>query len=156
MNKVTWIALAVVVVLAVGGFFYLRTYGTQHLVEISDSAVDSTTLDRDYHDNIYLVRNDAQKGGYVTDFAGMTLYIYGNDTVGVSMCTGECESRWKPYTSGATAQGTMPQHVSVITRPDGSEQFAWDGMPLYYFTGEQNPGEILGDGMEGVWHIVRM
>jgi predicted lipoprotein with Yx(FWY)xxD motif len=28
-------------------------------------------------------------------------------------------------------------------------------MPLYYYSGDKNIGEINGDGIEGVWHLVK-
>ena len=109
-----------------------------------------------YHDNIYLVKSDSAKGSYVTDFAGMTVYTFDKDSTGVSACNATCTQTWKPYSSGATAQKQFPDHITVIKRSDNSDQFAWDGKPLYYFAGDQNQGDIKGDGVGGVWHIIKM
>lgn len=106
--------------------------------------------------NIYMSKTDAAKGNYLTDFEGKTLYTYDKDTSGVSNCEGACLTAWPAYTSGATAQGTMPANISVITRSDGSKQFAWKGMPLYYFSGDSKSGDINGDGVGGVWHIIKL
>jgi predicted lipoprotein with Yx(FWY)xxD motif len=106
-------------------------------------------------DNIYLTKVHPKKGPYLTDFQNLTLYTYDNDTNGVSMCYNDCVKMWPIYTSGATAQSQFPENITVITRTDGSKQFAWKGKPLYYYTGDQNVGDMNGDGVGGVWHIVK-
>src|SRR5579859_3878333 len=91
-------------------------------------------------DNIYKIKTDPMKGKYVTDFQDMTVYTFDSDKQGVSNCTDACAKKWPPYTSGATAQWTFPTNITVIKRADGSEQFAWKGMPLYYYSGDQKAG----------------
>lgn len=105
--------------------------------------------------NIYTTRTDPAKGDYLADFQGMTLYTYDKDTSGVSNCSGACLAAWPAYSSGATAQGQFPANITVITRSDGSMQFAWKGMPLYYFAKDKAPGDVTGDGVGGVWHLVK-
>lgn len=105
--------------------------------------------------NIYQSKTGA-KGNYMTDFNGMTLYTFDNDTNGVSNCTGQCLTIWPVYTSGATAQGSFPANISVITRSDGSKQFAWMGKPLYYYSGDKGAGDMNGDGVGGIWHIISL
>lgn len=107
--------------------------------------------------NIYMSKTDATKGTYMTDFQGMTLYTFDKDTAGVSNCTGGCLKIWPAYTSGAVAQGTFPANITVITRTDnGTKQFAWKGMPLYYFSSDTKAGDINGDGVGGTWHIIKL
>ena len=105
--------------------------------------------------NIYTTKTDTTKGDYLADFDGKTLYTFDSDTAGVSNCNGGCATAWPPYTSGATAQSTFPANISVVTRADKSTQFAWKGMPLYYFGKDQKAGDTLGDGVGGKWHIVK-
>lgn len=104
-------------------------------------------------DNIYKTKTNPVKGVYLTDFQGMTLYTFDKDAAGVSNCYGPCAAIWPFYTSGATAESMLPTNVTVITRKDGSKQFAWKGMPLYYYAKDQKAGDINGDGIGGVWHI---
>jgi predicted lipoprotein with Yx(FWY)xxD motif len=106
-----------------------------------------------YSDNIYLIKNNTTKGNYITDFQGMTLYTYDKDSPWVSNYD-DTANLWKLYSSGATAQSSFPINISVITRPDGSKFFAWKGMPLYYYSKDQQSGDLLGDGVNGKWHIV--
>jgi len=147
----------VLIYLVIGGIIYALIYyfiyakkGNSYI-----SPVSYTPTQNSASDNIYLTKTDASKGVYMTDFAGMTLYTYDKDTKGVSNCSGGCLVAWPAYTSGATAQGTFPANITVITRSDGSKQFAWKGMPLYYYAKDKVAGDITGDGVGGVWHIVK-
>lgn len=106
-------------------------------------------------DNIYKTMTNPAKGNYLTDFAGMTVYVFDKDKAGVSNCIGSCATLWPPYTSGATAETNLPVNISVITRLDGSKQFAWKEMPLYYYSKDLKSGDVLGDGVGGVWHLVK-
>ena len=105
--------------------------------------------------NIYTTKDNSQKGSYLADFAGMTLYTFDKDATGASSCYGTCATNWPPYTSGATAEKMLPSNITVITRTDGSKQFAWKGKPLYYYAADTKPGDVQGDGIGGVWHIVK-
>lgn len=93
------------------------------------------------------------KGQYAVAANGMTLYIFDKDTKGVSNCSGSCAGVWPPYTT-ASAPTKLPANVTLITRTDGSMQYAYKGMPLYYYSGDSAPGDIKGDGFNGIWHLV--
>ncbi len=120
---------------------------------VSPTAMQSKAVSSD---TIYMTKTDTAKGKYLTDFQGMTLYIFDKDTQGVSNCYNDCAKKWPPYSSGATVQAQLPQYISVIKRTDGSTQYAWKGMPLYYYASDQKVGDITGDGVGGVWHIINL
>lgn len=40
-----------------------------------------------------------------------------------------------------------------ITRADGTKQTTYYGWPLYYYSGDANPGDVKGDGFLGVWFV---
>jgi predicted lipoprotein with Yx(FWY)xxD motif len=155
------IVIIIVIILLVGG--YLGRNRIKSMLGMSQVSSSSQTTQSTPptssamapSNNIYLTKTDPSKGQYLTDFQGTTLYTYDKDTKGVSNCTGECATAWPVYTSGATAEKMLPTNISVITRTDGSKQFAWKGMPLYYYAGDKKPGDITGDGVGGVWHIVK-
>lgn len=161
MNKSTlYVVVALVVVLGLG---YVGRHKIKSMLGMNPPAPVVQTTDTSASpsaasgsDNIYMTKTDTAKGKYMTDFAGMTLYTYDKDTAGVSTCIGTCAKAWPPYSSGATAQGTLPANISVITRTDGSKQFAWKGMPLYYFASDSKAGDLSGDGVGSVWHIVKL
>lgn len=92
------------------------------------------------------------KGGMMVDHKGMTVYTFDKDTGGKSMCNADCAKNWPPMMApaGAKAEGKW----SVIKRDDGMMQYAYDGKPLYTFVKDEKPGEMKGDGMKDVWHVV--
>jgi predicted lipoprotein with Yx(FWY)xxD motif len=44
---------------------------------------------------------------------------------------------------------------SLITRDDGAVQWAYKGKPLYLWVKDKSPGEMSGDGVNKVWHVVK-
>lgn len=92
---------------------------------------------------------------YLADGNGMTLYVFNNDTKSQSSCYGQCAAIWPPYLVPAGASMTdLPAGVGTTTRSDGTSQFTWNGQPLYHYLSDQKPGDALGNGIQGLWHIV--
>jgi predicted lipoprotein with Yx(FWY)xxD motif len=88
---------------------------------------------------------------------GMTLYIFTNDTEGVSNCSGDCATNWPPLVVAdddelAAGDGVTGE-LDTIERDDGSLQVTYDGAPLYYFAGDSAAGDSNGEGVGGVWFI---
>ena len=94
-------------------------------------------------------------GGVMVNSAGMTLYTFDKDpaNAGKSVCNGPCAVNWPPLKAGAgdTASGDY----SIVTRDDGSKQWAHKGKPLYLWIKDQKPGDTTGDGVNKVWHVVK-
>jgi predicted lipoprotein with Yx(FWY)xxD motif len=86
----------------------------------------------------------------LADAKGMTLYTFDKDTDGKSACNGNCAKNWPPLTAetGATSTGDW----TVVTRDDGSKQWAYKGKALYTWVKDGKPGETTGDGVGKVWH----
>ncbi len=95
---------------------------------------------------------DTKVGKVLADEKGMTLYIFDKDTPGKSVCKGKCAKAWPPIMADASAKATGK--LSVITRGDGSKQWAYEKMPLYGWVKDKKPGDVTGDGRGGVWHVV--
>ncbi|MDR9861220.1 putative lipoprotein with Yx(FWY)xxD motif [Pseudomonas baetica] len=94
------------------------------------------------------------KDGMMVDHKGMTVYTFDKDAGGKSMCNGDCAKNWPPMMAPADAKAEGKW--SVIKRDDGMMQYAYDGKPLYTFVKDEKPGEMKGDGMKDVWHVVHM
>lgn len=101
---------------------------------------------------IIQIKTAADVGQYLADSSGMALYTYGADTPDVSNCSGSCLYNWPAYQPTSTS-ASLPANVSVITRSDGTKQYAYKGMPLYTFTSD-SPGSVTGDGVEN-FHIAK-
>ncbi|MFJ3485175.1 hypothetical protein ACIPL1_17560 [Pseudomonas sp. NPDC090202] len=93
------------------------------------------------------------KGGVLTDHKGMTLYTFDKDSAGKSACNGDCATNWPPLMAGSDAK--MEGDYSVVTRDDGSKQWAYKGKPLYTWVKDKAPGDTTGDGVKDVWHVAK-
>jgi predicted lipoprotein with Yx(FWY)xxD motif len=95
-------------------------------------------------------------GTYLTDQSGMTLYMYTKDDVGVSNCYGGCAAAWPPLLTDAepTLPVDLPGAIGTTARTDGTLQVTYNGMPLYYWASDQNPGDTTGQNVGGVWFVV--
>lgn len=100
----------------------------------------------------------ATLGPILVDAEGMTLYLFTNDTPGVSNCYGECEEKWPPLViqSGQTptAASGLTGKLGTTTRKDGKTQVTYEGWPLYYWWEDMNPGDATGHGVGGVWFVL--
>lgn len=94
------------------------------------------------------------KGKFLAGPSGMTLYTFDKDTANTSNCSGTCATTWPAYVT-TTMPTSLPSGVGTFTRPDGKIQFTWNGMPLYYYAGDAAVGDTNGDGIGGIWHIVK-
>ena len=94
-------------------------------------------------------------GGMLQDAKGMTLYTWDNDKeANKSACNGMCLMNWPALKADAAAKDMGDW--KVITRDDGSKQWAYKGKPLYTFKKDTAPGETNGDGfLNGVWHMAK-
>jgi predicted lipoprotein with Yx(FWY)xxD motif len=74
-------------------------------------------------------------GGALVTPAGMTLYTFDQDVAnsGKSACNGGCAALWPPMMATATDRTTGA--YSIVTRDDGSRQWAYKGKPVYTYKG---------------------
>ena len=100
-----------------------------------------------------LAQSVANNNGLLTDAGGRVLYTFDKDEAGKSNCNGQCAINWPPF--AATADTKAAAGYGVVTRDDGTKQWALNGKPLYYFVGDAKPGDSTGEGKNGVWHTVK-
>ncbi len=103
------------------------------------------------------VTEDANLGPFLTDSEGLTLYLFTRDEPGVSNCYDQCAEAWPPLLFGAA--GLTPAHglsgtLGVTTRTDETQQVTYNGMPLYYYRDDMEPGDTVGQGRGEVWFVV--
>ena len=102
-----------------------------------------------------LLLTDSSHGLILSNDAGMTLYIFTNDSDGENTCYDACASTWPPLLVEALLE--LPEGVSgelgLTTRKDGSLQLTLRGMPLYYFAGDSQAGDTNGQGLGNAWFV---
>ena len=81
----------------------------------------------------------------------LRLYTHDGDSETVSTCIGSCSDAWPPLL--ATMNAKPVGRWTPVTRPDGSQQWAHSGMPVY-MRFHDSPSEPTGDGIEGKWHLL--
>ncbi len=84
---------------------------------------------------------------------GNTLYVYGKDSGGTSACYDQCATNWPPLAVAPNAKAMGD--YTIVTRTDGTRQWAYRGQPLYYFVRDAKSGDMAGDGVGGQWKVVR-
>jgi predicted lipoprotein with Yx(FWY)xxD motif len=159
--KNTLIVLLIIVVVVIVGVVVWMSYNSP--TPVPTAPTTSTPVETPSGAQVgVLTLNTATNptlGEYIVSSNGMTLYMYTKDTSGVSNCTGVCAQNWPPYTvsSAATLNGAagMTGTISTLTRADGGVQVTYKGSPLYYYVKDAKPGDVTGQGVGGVWFVVK-
>jgi len=98
-------------------------------------------------------------GEVLVNAEGRTLYTLSTESATNITCTGQCANKWPPLLLPAgqtpTAGPGVNGSLTVATRPDGLKQAAIDNHPLYIFAGDSQAGDTNGEGVGGVWHVVK-
>ncbi|WP_119717915.1 COG4315 family predicted lipoprotein [Cognatilysobacter tabacisoli] len=90
--------------------------------------------------------------GFLADTAGRALYTYDKDTAGTSNCYAQCAVLWPPLLAGDADAPTGD--FTLVVRKDGRRQWAFKGMPLYYWVSDRPSAAPTGEAVAG-WHLVR-
>jgi predicted lipoprotein with Yx(FWY)xxD motif len=103
--------------------------------------------------------HSSKYGSLLVNAAGMTLYHYSPDKHGTVKCTGACAKFWPPLVvprgvKPKAGAGVSAAKLSTVKRPDGTTQVTYAGFPLYRYSGDTKPGDVKGQGVQGVWHAV--
>jgi predicted lipoprotein with Yx(FWY)xxD motif len=94
---------------------------------------------------------------YLVDANDMTLYVSLRDAPGKSNCDANCQQTWRPLQATGRivpGEGVNAKNLGVILLQDGTRQITYLGAPLYLYTGDQKPGDVNGQGLEGTWYLV--
>jgi predicted lipoprotein with Yx(FWY)xxD motif len=104
--------------------------------------------------------SDTTLGKVLVDGQGRTIYLFKKDTSTTSTCTGGCAAAWPPVRATGkptVANGASASLVGTTKRSAGKPQVTYHGHPLYLFSGDQNPGDVHGQGQNAfgaVWWTV--
>jgi LPXTG-motif cell wall-anchored protein len=101
----------------------------------------------------------ATLGTILTDSAGRVLYRFTRDTINTSSaCYNQCATTWPPLLidegTPVAGDGVNGDLLGVLARTDGTRQVMYNGMPLYYYNQDANPGDTNGQRVRDVWFII--
>jgi predicted lipoprotein with Yx(FWY)xxD motif len=111
------------------------------------------TLATAFTANVAIAQPVAEANGILTDASGRTLYTFDKDAANKSNCNGGCATAWPPFL--AKDGNRAAAEFRVITRDDGTRQWALNEKPLYFFAADVQTGDAKGDGQGGAWHVIR-
>ena len=91
------------------------------------------------------IAQNTERGSYLTDSKGMTLYYFIQDTPGNSILQGKSLVEFPVFGPRliSTPSSLNPKDFTYVTRADNLSQIAYKGMPLYYYIEDKNPGDTL-------------
>ena len=96
-------------------------------------------------------------GEVLVDGDGLTLYMFDSDSEGASTCYDACATTWPPLLADddpATGGGAADSLGGTVERDDGGTQVTYAGWPLYYFEQDAVPGDVNGQGVNGLWWVL--
>lgn len=83
----------------------------------------------------------------------LTVYVFDNDKSSDSTCYGGCAQAWPAVLLPPNTSVQAPLGTTV--RTDGTTQITLNGKPLYRYIGDAQEGDINGDGLGNVWHLIK-
>jgi predicted lipoprotein with Yx(FWY)xxD motif len=155
---VALVALAAVGVLAAGcgsngsgsGSGGMGGYGSSGTAPASGGASSVATVSA----------SSTNLGTILVDGSGRSLYLFGKDQPNQSACAGACVAAWPVDQSSGTPKagsGVTASLLGTIKRGDGATQVTYNKHPLYYYSGDSQPGQHNGQGLNAfgaAWHVV--
>jgi predicted lipoprotein with Yx(FWY)xxD motif len=103
------------------------------------------------------IKKDSKLGIYLVDGKGMTLYQQKKDRPFQMSCYPGCLEAWPPVTTSAfpqTSGGVNSSRLGILTLPNGARVVTYNSLPLYYYKLDTQAGDLKGQGIASVWHVV--
>ena len=88
---------------------------------------------------------------YLTDATnGMSLYTFDKDTLfpTTTNCDADCQKIWPIFTGGNT------QSTDITVFDTNTSHLAYRKHPMYFFKNDTTTGDVKGDNIKGVWHLI--
>jgi predicted lipoprotein with Yx(FWY)xxD motif len=89
---------------------------------------------------------------------GKSVYVFTKDVKdsGKSACTGGCAASWPAVTttSATPAVDGVTGTIGTIPTADGKMQITINGMPIYFYSKDQDSSDTYGQGVGDVWFLV--
>ena len=150
-----FIALTVIFA-ASTGYFALNPTSVTQTTTVIQTSISTQTVGGSPSAYTVGLGYSSSIGFYLTNSTGFTLYMFKVDKPnnGTSACNGSCANNWPPFFASSTKvpPGLNASSFGTITRTDGSKQVTYNGLPLYHFHSDKQPGSALGQGIGSVWY----
>ncbi len=98
-----------------------------------------------------VLKQSTVMGEIYTSEDGLSLYTFNNDMPGQSNCNGNCAVNWPPLMAADDA--VEGESFSIITRDNGSKQWALNGWPLYNWINDNAAGDTTGEEVNKLWYV---
>jgi predicted lipoprotein with Yx(FWY)xxD motif len=100
---------------------------------------------------------ESDAGTHLVDGEGHAVYLSVLDGEDESTCTGDCAQLWHPVVVDGepeAGEGVDEDLLGTFEREDGDTQVTYDGMPLYRFVADHEPGDTNGHELADRWYLV--
>jgi predicted lipoprotein with Yx(FWY)xxD motif len=138
-------ALALVLVAAVVAFFVATSGGSTKTATSNGASPPTVSVAQ------------TSLGPTLVGANGRTLYLFEGDKPNRSTLPAAGFAIWPAFTSAGKPQagsGTAANEIGTIA---GSGQVTYNGHPLYYYVGDQKPGQTTGQGLNqfgALWYVL--
>lgn len=89
----------------------------------------------------------------LADASGKTLYYFTPDSASSATCTGSCAQMWPPLTASGSPMGTSLSGSLTMLNSGNGAQVAYNGHPLYRYSGDQSQSDTNGEGLLNKWYV---
>ncbi len=112
----------------------------------------------------FLKVKNSSIGEYITDFKGMALYIFENDSPNRSKCSEECKQIWTPLSADGVSfppdvdSRLDTSYVGLIRAEGGKYQVTYRKKPLYRFNLDKEKSDRKGHRLRdfgGLWSLLK-
>ncbi|HVJ65495.1 MAG TPA: hypothetical protein VM901_09595 [Bdellovibrionota bacterium] len=87
--------------------------------------------------------------------SGLSLYTFDPDNGAAQpACNATCAEKWPPVLVENENEIRGNDRLGIIVRASGLKQVTVDGKPVYTFYLDRQLGDVKGDGLGNVWHLV--
>ena len=145
---------------------FVQAFGLGMIITVGLAAVVSAVGETSQDAPQLRVAEHDGLGEYLVDGEGRTLYVYLQDeeedlSPFTSTCYGDCAEAWPPLLTEAWplpdesfGEGVKEDMALTSERDDGSLQITYNDWPLYYFAQDEEPGDVLGQGVGDNWFVI--
>jgi predicted lipoprotein with Yx(FWY)xxD motif len=121
-------------------------------------ATDDEADDQAAAGDVVIEAQESDIGTHLVDGDGYTLYLSVTDGQDESTCTGDCAQLWQPVLVDGepeAGEGIQEDLLGSFEREDDrGTQATYDGMPLYRFVADNEPGDTNGHELADTWFAV--